>query len=144
MRAGFLIGRIVLGLYYLQAGIMGFFKLDQLAGYAAAKGTPAAMPAVFIAHALLVIAGFCILTGYKPYAAVWALILFLIPVTLIIHNFWAVPQAQRMSEMVNFTKNFALLGSALMFLAIPRPWPYSIESVMLRRRIGGTREPLPA
>src|SRR5438477_12324089 len=105
MRAGFLIGRLVLGLYYLQAGIMGFFKLAQLAQYAGAKGTPAPMLAVFVAHVLLVIAGFCILTGYKPVAAVWALVIFLVPVTLIMHNFWAVPKAEQMNQMINFTKN---------------------------------------
>ena len=29
-------------------------------------------------------------------------------------------------EMVHFMKNMALLGSALMFLAIETPWPLSI------------------
>jgi hypothetical protein len=33
---------------------------------------------------------------------------------------------QRMGEMVNFNKNLALAGSALMFLAIPQPWPLSL------------------
>jgi hypothetical protein len=33
---------------------------------------------------------------------------------------------QRMSETVNFTKNVALIGSTLMFLAIPQPWPYGV------------------
>ena len=33
---------------------------------------------------------------------------------------------QKMGDMVNFTKNMALIGCALMFLAIPQPWPYSV------------------
>jgi hypothetical protein len=33
----------------------------------------------------------------------------------------------RQIDLVNFTKNIALLGSSIMFLAIPRPWPYSVE-----------------
>lgn len=43
------------------------------------------------------------------------------------HAVWKVadPQ-QRMGEQVNFSKNIALLGSLLMFLAIPRPWPMSL------------------
>jgi hypothetical protein len=32
----------------------------------------------------------------------------------------------KMGDMVNFTKNVALLGSSLMFLAIPQPWPFSL------------------
>ena len=47
--------------------------------------------------------------------------LFLIPVTVIMHNFWALEGMQRISEFHSFLGNFALLGSALMFLAVPRP-----------------------
>ena len=134
MRAGFLIGRIVLGVYYLYSGLTGFGKLGMLAGYAASKGVPAAGPAVFIAHVLLVIAGFCFLTGWRPVWGVIAVALFLVPVTLAMHAFWAeTAPAARQAQMINFTKNFALLGSALMFLAIPRPWPSSLEERARRR-----------
>lgn len=34
---------------------------------------------------------------------------------------------QKMNEQINFMKNMALLGSTLMFLAIPRPWPLSFH-----------------
>jgi len=134
MRAGFLIGRIVLGVYYLYSGFIGFGRLGMLAEFAASKGVPAAGPAVFLAHALLVIAGFCFLTGWRPVWGVIAIALFLIPVTFAMHAFWAetTPAAQQ-AQLVNFTKNFALLGSALMFLAIPRPWAYSLEERASRR-----------
>jgi hypothetical protein len=43
------------------------------------------------------------------------------------HRFWDVEDPmQRMGERVNFNKNIALIGSTLMFLAIPQPWPYSV------------------
>ena len=54
--------------------------------------------------------------------------LFLVPVTLIMHPFWADRNvAQQQADLINFTKNVGLLGSSLMFLAVPRPWPYSLE-----------------
>ena len=54
-------------------------------------------------------------------------ILFLIVVTPLIHDFWKIPDpAQRLGEMVNFTKNAALMGAAMMMLLLPRPWPYSV------------------
>jgi hypothetical protein len=31
----------------------------------------------------------------------------------------------RMGDMINFTKNMAMMGSALMFLGIPQPWRWS-------------------
>ena len=32
----------------------------------------------------------------------------------------------KMSERVNFTKNMALLGAALILLAVPQPWTVSL------------------
>ncbi|HEY6912126.1 MAG TPA: DoxX family membrane protein [Myxococcales bacterium] len=124
-----MIGRILLGLYYLVTGIMDVVNYRMLAGYAASKGVPAAEAAVILAHLLLVLAGFCFLTGWKPPLGVAAVVVFLIPVTFTMHAFWAetAPQMKQM-QMINFTKNMALLGSALMFLGIPRPWPYGVES----------------
>jgi uncharacterized membrane protein YphA (DoxX/SURF4 family) len=55
-------------------------------------------------------------------------VLFLIPVTVIMHNFWALEGMQRISELYSFLGNLALLGSALMFLAVPRPWPLSLDT----------------
>ncbi|TMA26170.1 MAG: DoxX family protein [Deltaproteobacteria bacterium] len=142
----FLIGRIMLGFYYLYSGVHGFTMLSALSEMAAAKGTPAPGFLVFVAHVLLIVAGVCILTGYKPVAGVIALVLFLLPVTFIMHAFWAEKPAAQMNQMIHFTKNLALLGSALMFLAIPRPWPYSIENYRMRKRVEArrTREALPA
>ncbi|PYX43720.1 MAG: hypothetical protein DMG79_21825, partial [Acidobacteria bacterium] len=52
---------------------------------------------------------------------------FLAGVSPVMHNFWNVqdPQ-QRMSEMINFTKNMALLGSALALMGVEEPWPASV------------------
>jgi len=69
-----------------------------------------------------------LITGIRPRIGVWAVALFLIPVTVIIHNFWALEGMQRISEFHSFLGNLALLGSALMFLAVPRPWPLSLDT----------------
>ena len=43
-----------------------------------------------------------------------------------IHDFWNISDpTQRLGEMINFTKNAALMGAALMMLSLP-PWPYSL------------------
>jgi len=57
-----------------------------------------------------------------------AIALFLVVVSPFMHNFWASSGMERVNEMVNFTKNMALLGSTLMFAAVPKPWPYSVEA----------------
>ena len=128
MHGAFLTGRIIIGLYYLYSAINHFVKLDTMAGYAASKGVPLASVAVAASGVLLLVAGLTLLSGWHPKVGVGALVLFFVPVTFLMHAFWKVsdPMA-RMAEMVNFTKNLALLGSSLMFLAIPEPWPLSVH-----------------
>lgn len=128
-----LIGRIVAGLFYLYAGINNFSNLPKSIGFAAYKGVPMPMIAVTVASALLVIGGVSILLGYKPHLGVAAIIFFLLPVTIMMHNFWAFddPQA-RLEEMRSFLSNMALAGSSLMFLGLPSPWPWSVDSLAER------------
>ncbi len=127
MEVLFLIGRIIVGLYYLYNAanhlIVGTEGLTQYARY---KGVPAPRLAVIVSGILLLIGGISLLLGIYPGVGVLSLVLFFLPVTFKMHNFWALQdQQQRMIEMVNFTKNMALMGSALMFLMIER-WPFSL------------------
>ncbi|MDZ7339189.1 MAG: DoxX family protein [candidate division KSB1 bacterium] len=128
MQVVFLVGRIVVGVYYLFNAINHFAKLGPMSAYAASKGIPAAKVAVVVSGLLLLVAGLSFLTGYRPTVGVVALVIFLVPVTFSMHAFWKVQDPMvRMSEMINFTKNLALLGSSLMFLAIRQPWPFSLR-----------------
>jgi hypothetical protein len=43
------------------------------------------------------------------------------------HAFWKEQEPQqRMQEMVNFTKNMALVGACLLAAARPEPWPWHV------------------
>jgi uncharacterized membrane protein YphA (DoxX/SURF4 family) len=126
MEIAFLIGRIIIGLFWLNGALAHFTQSKSMVPYAKVKGVPFAEVAVPGTGILLLIAGLSILTGIYPVIAVAALTLFLIPVTLIMHNFWAIEdQAMKMTDMVMFTKNMALLGYTLVLLAVPQPWPFS-------------------
>ncbi len=127
MEIAFLIGRIILGIYYLFNASNHFMRLEMMSGYAASKGVPAPKLAVIVSGLLLVIGGLSILTGFQPLIGVIALVVFFLPVTFMMHNFWAVEDQQmKIMEMIQFMKNMGLMSSALMFLAIPTPWPFSL------------------
>ena len=127
MEVLFLIGRIIVGAFYLFNAVNHFTNLEMLSGYAASKGVPAPKVAVIGTGLLLLIGGLSILLGYQPVIGVAAIVIFFLGVTFKRHNFCAIDDQQmRMVEMVNFMKNMALMGSALMFLAIPQPWPFSL------------------
>jgi uncharacterized membrane protein YphA (DoxX/SURF4 family) len=122
----FLVGRILVGGYYIYNAFHHFLELSGLAEYAMSKHVPAPKLAVAGSGLLLLIGGITLLLGIYPEIGVICLVLFLIPISLIMHNFWAEQGGQRLSDMINFTKNMALLGSALMFLMISKPWPLSL------------------
>ncbi|HEY4739020.1 MAG: DoxX family protein [Candidatus Acidiferrales bacterium] len=123
----FLVGRVIVGGYFLMGGLNHFMKLKMMAGYAKSKGTPAAELAVGGTGVLLLLGGVSMLLGYHPTIGAAILVVFLLGVSFGMHNFWAVkdPQA-KMNEQVNFMKNMALMGLVLMTLAIGRPWPMSL------------------
>ena len=53
--------------------------------------------------------------GYRAKVGAWLIVLFLVPVTLMMHNFWAEkdPMAAQM-QMAVFLKNLTMLGGALL------------------------------
>ncbi len=122
-----LIGRIILGGYFLYAGIHHFTSLEYMAGYAKMKRVPAPKAAVAGTGVLLVLGGLSLLFGVLPMVGCILLLIFLAGVSPVMHDFWKVqdPQ-QRAGEMINFTKNLALAGAVLMILAMPGPWPLSL------------------
>jgi putative oxidoreductase len=124
----FLIGRLIYGGFFAMSGISHFQRFAMYKAYAASKGAPAPGIAVGATGLLLFGGGLSIILGAFPTVGAALLIIFLLGVTPMMHNFWAVhdPPA-RMGEMVNFMKNSALLGAALMSLAIPEPWPLSVR-----------------
>lgn len=127
MAIAFLIGRIVLGAFYLYNAFNHFKQIDMLSGYAASKGVPAPKLAVGGTGLMLLLGGLSILLGFQPYIGAILIVVFLVPTAFMIHNFWTVsdPMA-KMGERVNFLKDIALAASALMFLAIPTPWLFSL------------------
>ena len=112
------LGRILFGGFFIMSGYSHFAKLKMMAGYTQSKGVPAANVAVAVTGLLLLIGGISTLFNFYPEIGLIALIVFLVPVTFTMHAFWKVqdPMA-RMGERVNFTKNLAILGGALLLLS---------------------------
>jgi len=129
----FLLGRLIFGGFFLYNGANHFLMNATMVQYAAAKAVPMPEVAVAVAGVLILIGGFCVLSGFQPYVGLSCIALFLVCVTPMMHNFWALTNPMdRLNEMGRFLSNAALLGGTLMMFAVPRPWPYSVE---LRRRI---------
>jgi putative oxidoreductase len=127
MKAPFLIGRLMFGGFFLYNGINHFRQHNMIAQYAGAKKVPKPDFAVRASGIALTIGGASILLGIKPKLGTLAIIGFLGTVSPMIHNFWKDEDpGERMHNMGDFTKNLALLGSALALMGVEEPWPASV------------------
>ena len=121
-----MIGRAIFGGFFLYNGINHFIQRDQMSGYAAAKGVPAANVAVQASGAMMILGGLSLLTGYNPKIGAGLITGFLAGVTPSMHHFWTEEDPQkRQAEMINFMKNVALAGGAMLATSRPEPWPVS-------------------
>ncbi len=122
-----LIGRLLFGGLFLYNGINHFQNRAAMTGYAAYKGLPMPSLAILGSGIWLVVCGLSVILGFRPEIGLIMSAHFLAGVTPVMHNCWAAsdPNA-RLGDMINFQKNMALLGAALVMLAVPRPWPFSI------------------
>ncbi len=143
MKAVHLIGRILLGGFMIFSSVTNLIDLRDDSGYAAAMGVPLPQIATIVAMLLLLLAGLSILTGFRPRLGIAVMVLFLVPVTLLMHQFWnTTDPAFQAIQMRFFEENIGLLGAMLTFLAIPTPWPFSLD-----QRVGTAQmipEPGPA
>jgi putative oxidoreductase len=127
MRVPFLIGRMLFGGYFIMSGINHFKQTKQLAQYAGMKGVPRPDWAVRASGALLIAGGTSILLGTKPKFGAAAIIGFLAGVSPVMHDFWNEDAEQRMNDLINFTKNLALVGGATALMGVEEPWPVSVS-----------------
>ncbi|HEY7585535.1 MAG TPA: DoxX family protein [Candidatus Deferrimicrobiaceae bacterium] len=109
---GLLASRILLSGIFLFAGTNKIFAFGQTQAYMTGKGMQ--MTALFLVIAILfeLGGGLSVLLGFFPRLGALALILFLIPTTIVFHrDFSAAGQA------VQFAKNLAIMGGLLAIVA---------------------------
>ncbi|MBI5274424.1 MAG: DoxX family protein [Chlamydiales bacterium] len=108
-----LIGRILFSSIFIIKSIDHFSK--ESINYAANSGVPLATILVPIAGIIAFLGGISILLGYKARLGAWLIIIFLIPTTLMMHQFWSIGDVyDAMMHQYCFMKNVSMIGGALM------------------------------
>ena len=105
MRYLVLAGRVLYSAIFIM-GSPGHFT-QQYVGYAAQQGVPAARVLVPLSGLIALAGGLSVLLGYRAKVRAWLLVVFLVPVTLAIHNFWAVHDpmaAQIQTELITVAR----------------------------------------
>ena len=120
------LGRLLFVVIFLMA-VPGHFT-QQTIGYAASQGVPLAGILVPVSGILALAGGLSVLLGYRARIGALLLVLFLVPVTLMMHKFWTVhdPMMARMQHIM-FMRNLSILGGALL-LGYFGAGPISLDS----------------
>lgn len=121
-----LAGRILMSVVFLVSGLFKIGGYSQMVAYSAAKGLPMASVTIACAAVIELVCGLAILVGFQTRIAAWLLFLYLIPVTFLFHNFWAMQGAEQQDNMIHLLKNVSIMGG-LVILASNGAGPYSVD-----------------
>ena len=134
------VGRILLSLIFLASAAGKITDWQQPTQMMADQGLPAVNVLLSVAVALEIIGGVSVLLGLYARFGALALLAFLIPVSAIMHNFWAFEDPDRTHQMINFMKNVSIMGGLVMVLALGAG-PCSIDSLLKRKPKPATPTP---
>jgi putative oxidoreductase len=122
-----LVGRILLGLFFVMSGFEKITGFSGTVGYISSGGLP--MPSVVAALTILVElgGGLMIVFGFYARWAAYALAIFSLLAGFLFHGYWAAPEAAKYGQFVNFWKNVTIAGGMLMLAAFG-PGSISIDA----------------
>jgi putative oxidoreductase len=112
-----LLGRVLLSLIFILSGYGKITGWEDTSAYMASKGMPL-VPLFLLGAIILELGGgLLVAVGYRARIGALALIIFVIPTTLIFHNFWALADPERQLQTIMFLKNVSMLGGLLLIVA---------------------------
>ena len=132
MKQMVLLGRVLYSSIFIMAGL-GHFSPSTIA-FATSQGVTFASVAVPLSGVMAILGGLSIALGYKAKYGAWILALFLLPVTVIMHQFWTIADPMMATiQQAMFMKNLAMLGGAFL-VAFFGSGPLSLDSVLRTRQ----------
>lgn len=111
------LGRVLYGGILAYMAVDGFLNNEKRVEIARSKGAPAPEILVPFTTGMLLVANVGIIFWKYPRASAGALIVFFLGTTPKIHNFWTMEGKERQENKINFCKNVALLGGAIILLS---------------------------
>jgi putative oxidoreductase len=112
----FLIGRILFGVLFVYSGFGHFAAGEAMQGYARQAGAPAPAITVPLTGVVIIVAGLGVIFGVFADLAALLIAGFLFLTAFMIHAFWKAQDPQtRQMEQIQFSKDLALAGAALVF-----------------------------
>ena len=112
-----LVGRLLLALLFLPAGIGKITGFAGTVGYIGSVGLPLPALGAVIAIVVEIVGGVALIAGFGTRIAALILALFTLAASFFFHAYWAVPAAQQFVTQLLFMKNIAIVGGLLVLAA---------------------------
>ena len=112
-----LIGRLLLALLFLPAGINKITGFAGTVGYITSVGLPLPTLGAIIALVVEIAGGLALIAGFGTRFAALVLAVFTLVASFFFHAYWAVPAAQQFVTQLLFMKNMAVVGGLLTLAA---------------------------
>ena len=121
-----LLGRILITALFLRSAFGKITGFSIVAAGMAKKGIPFSEFFLLGAIACEVLGSLALILGWKARWGALLLIVFMIPVTLLYHDFWNMEGAQYRGQLIHFMKNLSIFGALLLILGMGSG-PLSLE-----------------
>ena len=112
-----LVGRLLLAMLFLPAGIGKLTGFAGTVGYIASVGLPMPSMAAAIALIIEIVGSVALITGFGTRIAALILAVFTLVASFFFHAYWAVPADQQLVTQLLFMKNIAVVGGLLTLAA---------------------------
>lgn len=131
-----LVARLGAGAIFLISGVGKLAAWSATAAFAGSKGVPTVLLAA--ATAVEILGAISVLAGWKARWGAAALVAFLVPVTLVFHDFWAYQGAEAQLQLVQLLKNVGI-GGGLLAIFAAGPGALSVDA--RRSRAAAVHQP---
>jgi putative oxidoreductase len=121
-----LVGRILVGILFLVAGIMKAMNIAGTTAYMTRLGFPAPELMAYLSTIIELASGVLLIIGWQTRRVAWVLVVYVLIATGMAHRFWEYDQAQRVNQINHFLKNLALIG-AMLYIAVSGPGSASVD-----------------
>jgi putative oxidoreductase len=126
------LGRVLLALIFVRAGINKLGSIDATAAEMAKGGIPLSNILVYGAIVMELGVGLLLMVGLFARCAALALFFYTLVLALIFHAYWAAPAAQARMQASFFFGHLSMMGGMLMVVAFGAG-AFSLDAVMRRR-----------
>jgi putative oxidoreductase len=127
-----LVGRILIALIFVRAGINKLGSIDPTAAGMAKAGIPLANILVFGAIAMELGVGLLVMVGLFARWAALALFFYTLTLALIFHAYWSVPDAEARVQAAFFYGHLSMMGGMLVVVAFGAG-AYSLDALVRQK-----------